>query len=145
MSMLQHRVFFIPEKADKAGALCFERPTTWYLQFVCFPVHLVDSTIENSKPFPNIWSVKLQQALKHKTGKLISIEITLILRRKIMWMADALKLRNEDDVKVVLPLCSLKVWVNLNCTDDPISALYCCALNILLHHSHPKWKVKFNI
>ena len=29
--------------------------------------------------------------------------------------------------KIGMPLapCVLKVWVNLNCTDDPISALYC--------------------
>ena len=44
--------------------------------------------------------------------------------------------------------CVLKVWVNLNCTDDPISALYCSALsiyrctiqsgrsNLIFHYAH---------
>ena len=41
---------------------------------IIYNLFAFQSTIENLKPFPNIWSVKLLQALKHTTGKLISIE-----------------------------------------------------------------------
>ena len=86
-----------------------------YLQFVCFPVHYW-----KLETLSKYLECKIATGSQTHNWKLISIEI------KLGWM--------DDDVKVVMPLCSLKVWVNLNCTDDPISALYCCALNILLHH-----------